>query len=296
LYTFFYLSKRFLFIAPCLFLSVIQIVHANNFSDVETNSGSGVHADGLEKLPDLYRKQPLENLMTRIPLEDTAPVSDRTVKYAVDRLYHFERTGPTLNDGQVASMEAFVNSYHDIAAKQLTGADMVDMPEAVSTAAREVVETLPRMKAPLYYPMVVSRRQNYAFMRPGKILQFENEMTVMPSHFLNTEYQYNLLASQKSTKEKIVLIKVESDKTYPITRFSDQPENVDFILDQKNSLFEVSSVADFEYGLYDTMISVTAKPATPVRQAKAINVSNHRLKLSKSQLKQLNRRLACAIQ
>jgi hypothetical protein len=71
------------------------------------------------------------------------------------------------------------------------------------------------------------------------------------------------------------LLKVDSDNTHPITRFSDQPDNVDFILDQKNSLFEVGSIADFEYGFYDTMISVTAKPATPARQAKAINVSNH---------------------
>ncbi|MBL6734681.1 MAG: hypothetical protein ISP86_02220 [Shewanellaceae bacterium] len=246
-------------------------------SCMDSGSGAGVGTTRVDAPVELYPDE-LERLMGPIPHEDTAAVSDRSVKAVANELNLFEKTGPALNSEQIESMHTFLEFYHDNASNQLIGRGMSIMPEEVSTAAREVVETLPRMTAPLYYPMVVTQEQHFSFLRPGKIIKFEHEMMVMPSHFLNTDLQYQMLANQKNINENVVLIKVDSKSMRPITRFSDQPESIDFLLDQKNSLFQVTTTADFEHGLYDKMITVIAKPETPSRLARAITVSNHRLK------------------
>lgn len=285
---------------------VLSPAHAGDsdittFSESLANSGSGklpgakenslitfdennLLVSNLDKLPDPEEEKKVESVpdvlqpadLEANPLEDTGLLSDRSVKNVVNDMGLFEQKAPHMSSFRLEKIKAFLETYHDNSIRQLKDMATSEMPAELTDFMIDTLDRFPSMRGSLYYPMLV-KTEDLATMGKSAI-RFDHDLMVLDAHFINTQFDYLLLKAKQQPGEQLVLLELNNSKaSYPISRFSELPDNTEFILNHQDKEYKVINSEDFAYGLYDKIYR-TKERSISDKSRNVKYIRNNRLK------------------
>jgi hypothetical protein len=219
---------------------------------------------------DLHGFTPLDGDFNRRGLR----VSDRYLKQGINTLNQWENQNYAhLTTVDVSRLKSYIETYEDSVLMSLNydvGSELYLNKHAEVLQLTSVLDQMPLYRAKLYYPIalpksVLNQLDQFQFKFPDYV--------VAPGHYLSADFKFGLLSQKLQPDEELVLVGIE-ETGRPISTFSTDPENIDFLWVAKDKAYEFSHQRAFKFGPYAK--HVILKPSAPDSSKHMLDIYHHR--------------------
>lgn len=230
-----------------LLVAAIVFPHPSFGNDTASDSilSSGRLSEAINTVPRMFLYNP------PFDQSDLSRVShsDYYLPYMVDYLDRWEKNAYDISQLEAINIRRFLLSYQENKLHSLINLQGSYFPENELSKIQTILSDMPKIRSPLYYPLLINSKHIPTLT--GRYFRFKEELNVMPGYDKHADFVFQLLKDRKNSDEVLVMLKFNSLNTYAVTTLSEEPDNVDFILNSRNKVYHVSSLHGSHESLYE---------------------------------------------